>query len=683
MDRTIRHQENSTDGEDKVTGMGKFTKLLERAKMGPLTLDNRLIMAPMGSLNADSNGYITDNALAFYSAQASGGLSMVIVECTATDDDLSRGEDNVMCLYENGQITGMARLASAIKDQGAVAILQLCHIGHQLSLADKKESLGPSTMFEMQGGIRPFPIRGVTIQEINQIIDDFAKAAWRAKMAGFDGIEIHGAIGHLINMFCSPQYNHRTDKYGGSPENRIRFMVEIIEACQKTCGKNFPIIGRICADSFDPVDITLEEGIIHAKTLEKTGIVALHLVGGDSNNVRVINAQYDRRGDFIPTAKALKEAGIKLPIILDGGFTTPELAENVLEAGYADFIGIGRPALADPSWIKKIKAGRRDDIVPCIRCTMGCVGTIEGFNAAIGLRCSVNPLCNTSNFRKVEPAKEKKRICVVGGGPAGMEAARIASERGHEVTLYEKRKLGGTMHEAAFSSDLKGDIRILIDYYVKQMKQRGVKVIEAEADAETILAGKYDAVIIAAGAQHVITKYEKQSDFQVHSIYDYCKDPKSFDLGERVMIAGGCFMNLEVAQSLLRAGKKVVVSSRRGGGMMGVMELGDDNSSPQQQRLMILNAQKGLVYKLAKDIAGVSKEGVTLKDVKTKQEEFVACDSLLICRGYRGTMTLFDELYEKGQEVYAVGDCTMKLRCNEKRNIGNAILEGWQIGQRI
>ena len=166
--------------------MRDFKKLLERGKMGPLTLENRLIMAPMGSLNADSNGYITDNALAFYKDQAKGGLSMVIVECTATDDDLSRGEDNVMCLYDNGQITGMARLASTIKDQGAVAILQLCHIGHQLSLADRKESLGPSTMFEMQGGIRPFPIRGLTIPEINQIIDDFGKAAWRAKMAGFD-----------------------------------------------------------------------------------------------------------------------------------------------------------------------------------------------------------------------------------------------------------------------------------------------------------------------------------------------------------------------------------------------------------------------------------------------------------------------------------------------------------------
>ena len=663
--------------------MKQFSKLLEHAKMGPLSLDNRLIMAPMGSLNADSNGYITDNALAFYSSQASGGLSMVIVECTATDDNLSRGEDNVMCLYENGQVTGMARLASAIKDQGAVAILQLCHIGHQLSLADRKESLGPSTMFEMQGGIRPFPIRGLTIAEINQIIDDFAKAAWRAKMAGFDGIEIHGAIGHLINMFCSPQYNHRTDKYGGTPENRIRFMVEIIEACQKSCGKDFPIIGRICGDSFDPVDISLEEGIVHAKALEKTGIVALHLVGGDSNNVRVINAQYDVRGDYIPTAKAMKEAGVKIPIILDGGFTTPELAEEVLRAGYADFIGIGRPALADPAWIKKIKAGRRDDIIPCMRCTMGCVGTIAGFNAAIGLRCSVNPLCNCTNFRKVEPAKEKKRICVIGGGPGGMEAARLAAERGHEVTLYEKRKLGGTMHEAGFSDELKGDIKILIDYYVRQMNKPSITVIEDEATAEKVLAGNYDAVIVATGAVPVITKFEKQGLANVHSIYEYCGNPAAYDLGEKVVIAGGCFMNLEVAQSLLRAGKKVTVVSRRGGGMMGVMEIGDDNSSPQQQRLMILNAQKGIKYKLAKDVASVTETGVTLRDLKTKAEETIECDSLLICRGYTGRPKIYDELLKEMSEVYLIGDSKMKIRCNDKRNIGDAILEGWQIANRI
>ena len=663
--------------------MEGFKKLLERTTMGPLAMDNRLIMAPMGSLNADSNGYITDNALAFYSAQASGGLAMVIVECTATDDDLSRGEDNVMCLYDNGQVTGMARLASAIQDQGAVAILQLCHIGHQLSLADRKESLGPSTMFEMQGGIRPFPIRGLTIAEINQIIDDFAKAAWRAKMAGFDGIEIHGAIGHLINMFCSPQYNHRTDKYGGSPENRIRFMVEIIEACQKSCGKDFPIIGRICGDSFDPKDISLEEGIIHAKALEKTGIVALHLVGGDSNNVRVINAQYDKRGDYIPTAKAMKEAGIKIPIILDGGFTTPELAEEVLEAGYADFIGIGRPALADPAWIKKIKAGKREDIIPCMRCTMGCVGTIAGFNAAIGLRCSVNPLCNTSNFRSVKPAEEKKNICIIGGGPAGMEAARVAALRGHTVTLYEKRKLGGTMHEAGFSEELKGDIRILIDYYAAQMKKPGITVVEEEATAEKVAAGSFDAVIVAAGAVPVITRYEKQNDLQVMSIHEYCGDPEAVQLGDRVVIVGGCFMNLEVAQSLLRQGKQVTVASRRGGGRMGVMEIGDDNSSPQQQRLMILNAQKGIQYKLAKDIAGVNEKGVILRDMKTKQEELVECDSVLICRGYTGRPKIWNELQDKVQDLYLIGDSKMKIRCNDKRNIGDAILEGWQVGNRI
>ena len=663
--------------------MNSFPKLLEPARMGSIKLDNRIIMAPMGSLNCDSNGYITDNALAFYSSQAKGGMGMIIVECTATDDDLSRGEDNVMCLYENGQITGMARLASAIHDQGVKAVLQLCHIGHQLSLADKKESLGPSTMYEMQGGIRPFPIRGLTIKEINQIIDDFAMAAWRAKMAGFDGIEIHGAIGHLINMFCSPQYNHRTDQYGGSPENRIRFMVEIIEACQKKCGKTFPVIGRICGDSFDPRDISLEEGIIHAKALEKTGIVALHLVGGDSNNVRVINAQYDKRGDYIPIAKAMKEAGIKVPIILDGGFTTPDIAEQALEEGIADFIGLGRPSLADPAWAVKLKEGRAGDIVPCIRCTMGCVGTIEGFNAAIGLRCSVNPLCNTSNFRKTEPAKTKKQICVIGGGPAGMEAARLAAERGHEVTLYEKRKLGGTMHEAAFDKELKGDIDHLIDYYVRQMQKPGITVIKEEATAEKVLQGGYDAVIVATGAVPVAAKLRGMELLNVHTVYDYCKDPQSIELGDTVVIAGGCFMNLEVAQSLARAGKKVIVTSRRGGGMMGIMELGDDNSSPQQQRLMILNAQKGVVYKTGKDIARFTEEGIVLKDLRSKQEETVKCDSILVCRGYTGTPKIYDELLGKVKEIHKIGDCTMTLRCNEKRNIGNAILEGWQIGNRI
>ena len=665
----------------------KYPLLLEPQTLGPLKLNNRIMMAPMGTLNADKDGYITDRSIRFYQEQAKGKMGLIFVECTYIDQKLSKGEDNCQGLYENGQITGMRRLASCIHDHGVKAILQLCHIGKQLALADQIESLGPSTMNEMMMGIMPFPIRGASKKEIKEIENDFAMAAWRAKMAGFDGIEIHGAINHLSNMFCSPFYNKRTDEYGGSPENRVRFYKEIIEECQKKCGKDFPIIARVNGNEFSADGITAEEGIEQARILEKTGVTAFHVVGGDYRNVRVINAQYDKRGDFIEIAKGFKDAGIKLPIILDGGFTTPDIAEKALEDGVCDFIGLGRPIIADPDWAVKLMEDRPEDIRPCIRCTAGCVGTIAQFNAAIGLRCSVNPRCNMAGYRELAPIDKVKHVAVIGGGPAGMEAAYVLRQRGHEVTLYEKRKLGGTMHEAAFDNSIKGDIRFLIDYYVTQMKKLNVNVIEEEATAAAIAEGNYDAVIVATGAPALpaTATGAKEHPDKVMTAFDYASSAESLELGDTVLIVGGCFMNLEMAYSLAQKGKKVIVSSRRGLAQ-GIMEIGDDNSSPQQQRLMVLlmEMRDKVSFRLGQAMTAVTDDGAVLTSVKDKTVTEVKCDNIIMCRGYHGMPKLYEEIREfKPFDTYLVGDATLKIRCDNKRVIGNAIEDAWGIANSI
>ena len=272
-------------GQETVPMKTEFPKLLEPGKIGPWDMPNRIVMAPMGTLNADKDGFVTDRTLKFYTEQAKGRFGMIVVECTFIDELASKGEENSQTLTKNEQITGYARLASAIKDYGVKAILQLNHMGKQITLMDRP-SWGPSTMNEIMGGVMPFPIRGMSKAEIKQCEKDFAKAAWRAKMAGFDGVQIHGSICHLIAMFCSPFYNHRTDEYGGSPENRVRFYKEIIEEVQKECGKDFPIIARLAGSEYSPDGLTLEEGIEQAKILEKTGVVCFHIVGGDYRNVR-------------------------------------------------------------------------------------------------------------------------------------------------------------------------------------------------------------------------------------------------------------------------------------------------------------------------------------------------------------------------------------------------------------
>lgn len=566
--------------------INEYPFLLKTGKMARWDLPNRIVSAPMGSLNGDKDGFVTDRAIKYYTELAKGGMGLIVVESAYTDTILSKAEDNELGIWSNEHITGWARLVSCVHDQGVKVVLQLSHIGHQISLADRCESLGPSTMVEMMGGAFPFPIRGMTREEIAQVIEDFAVCAWRAKMAGFDGVQIHGAIGHLISMFCTPFYNKRTDEYGGTPENRIRFMIEIVEAIQVKCGKSFPIIARITGCDFDEDEgLTLEEGILHAQLLEKAGVAAMHIVGGSQRNIRVINSQYDPRGDFIPIADEMKKAGIKVPIILDGGFTTPDLAEKVLAEGKADFIGLGRPLLADTDWAKKVKEGRPEDIIPCIRCVMGCVGPMEKFNAAVGLRCSVNPQCNMMGYRDIAPVQKKKRVCIIGGGPAGMEAARLATIRGHEVTLYEKRKLGGVMHEAAFDLTVKGDVKILIDYYLGQMKKLNINVIDEDATAEKVLQGNFDTVIIATGATPLKSMIPGSDQTKVIPLIEYAGN-REMELGSTVLIVGGCFPNVEMAYDLARKGKKVILSTRRGKNGL-LFELGEDNSGPMQQRPLL------------------------------------------------------------------------------------------------
>lgn len=655
----------------------KYEKLLAPGKIGPINLRNHLMMAPMGTLNADHDGYITDNSIAFYKDMAKGGIGLIFVECTYTDELLSKGEENCQGITRNDQIVGYRRLATVIHDQGVPCILQLCHIGHQLSLAGEKESLGPSTMVEMMGPY-PFPIRGATREEIKQIIQDFADCAYRAKLAGFDGVEIHGAIGHLINMFCTPFYNHRTDEYGGTPENRIRFMVEIIEAVHEKCGRNFPVIGRLCGCDFDPDGITLEEGIIHAKAVEKAGAVALHIVAGSNRNVRTINCQYDKRGDFMETARAIKEA-VKIPVISEGGMTSPELAEKMLEEGYCDYIGLGRVMIADPDWVVKLKENRREDIRPCIRCAMGCVGRVEEFAHAVGLRCSVNPTCNLTRYRKLIPTDNPKKVCIIGGGPGGMEAALIACKRGHDVTLYEKRKFGGMLNEAAFDPSFKDDLNNLIDYYAAQMEKLPITVKMEEATVAKIKRGKFDIVIDATGSAPVTLAKDKGTDnVKVHTLYDFAQNYE-MELGKRVVIVGGCFPNMEMAYSLAKRGHDVTVSSRKAPGTLGM-----DQSSPQFQRLSILTGMNGVKQIAEHRFVKATDEGALIEDMKTGEQETIPCDDIIVCRGFNGSKKLYEKLVEAlpDTDIYRVGDCKT-IRCNDHTTVGDAIDNAWSVAAHI
>jgi 2-enoate reductase len=307
---------------------------------------------------------------------------------------------------------------------------------------------------------------------------------------------------------------------------------------------------------------------------------------------------------------------------------------------------------------------------------------MEKFNAATGLRCSVNPRCNMAGYREIAPIQKKKRICIIGGGPAGMEAARLATIRGHEVTLYEKRKLGGVMHEAAFDLKIKEDIQILTNYYVGQMEKLGIHIIHDEATSEEILKGDYDAVIVAVGATPLKATLPGSNHPKVISLFEYAGNT-DIELGQTVLVVGHCFPNVEIAYALAKKGKKVILSTRRGKkGFM--LELGEDNSGPMQQRLLSLVMQYGVDLRFGKNVTEITNAGAVLTDVDTKDQYEIECDNVILCRGYTGGgPKIYKELQGKVKELYKIGDCLIKSRCTEYRTIGDAILEGWQVGNRL
>jgi 2,4-dienoyl-CoA reductase-like NADH-dependent reductase (Old Yellow Enzyme family)/thioredoxin reductase len=629
----------------------------------------------MGALMGSPEGHVTQRTVDYYADRAKGGTGLIVVEATYPDEIASKGEDGQLGASNNSQTPGLRWLAEAIHDHyGAKCVVQLNHQGMQMCLTDRLPSWGPSEMEVIWAG-KPIQIHGMSQEEILGVEQAYATAAWRVKMAGFDGVEIHAANGHLYNMFLTPRLNQRTDQYGGSVENGARIVVETVKAIQQLCGPDFPILVRLCGNDYDQDGgITIEDGIAAGKILEAAGVAALDLVGGSLDNGLCTPTMYDKLATNVPIAAAFKEAGIKIPIIIAGAITSPELAEEILTKGQSDFIGLGRPILADPSWGKKLESGAREDIVPCIRCGMGCIGTMEEWNASKGLRCSVNPRASLEGLRNIAPLEQKKKMAIVGGGPGGMEAARLATLRGHDVTLYERRKLGGAMHEAAWDPALKVDIQFLIDYFVRQMEKLNVKIINEEATVDKIVAGDYDAVIVATGAVCKGTKVPGYDKPHVFSPLDVTGGREN-ELGQTVIVVGAGVIGAEIAVSQAMKGKKVILTTRRGA-QMGPFEIACDDSSPNQIRLLAMLQQYDVDINMCMTLKEITDNGILAVDMEGNTVELKG-DSVVICAGFAPDNALYKNLQDKVKKVYAIGDCT------KARFIGDAIHEGWLVANQI
>ncbi|MQY72276.1 MAG: FAD-dependent oxidoreductase [Dehalococcoidia bacterium] len=472
-------------------------KLWEPFRIGRMELKNRVVMPPMVTRYAADDGFVTERTRDYYGARARGGAGLIIVEATyvhrqgwAFPDQLGISDDKF--------VTGMSELVDVVHKHGAKIGIQIHHGGRQT-----KEALGglqpvaPSPL-PMAGGEMP---REMTVEEIAETVAYFAEAAIRAQKAGFDGVELHAAHGYLIDQFLSPTSNKRDDEYGGDLHRRARFLLEIIAAVKEAVGDDYPVWCRMDGKEYGVEGITLKDAQQTARLAEDAGLAAIHVSawGPESPTNRTTPT-------FTPVVIEDLAEGIKkvvsIPVIAVGRIT-PEDAERLLKEGKADLIAIGKAMLADAEWSNKVASGKTEDITPCIICN-GCRDDLRN-PMVVGIRCSANAALGREKESEIVPAAKPKKVLVVGGGPAGMEAARVAALRGHQVTLWEEEsRLGGQLVQAAIPPH-KDRIAPLYKYLEAQLQKLGVKVQPGkEATATAVAEFNPDAVVVATGVKPFI-----------------------------------------------------------------------------------------------------------------------------------------------------------------------------------
>ena len=619
-----------------------FPHLFTPGKIGSLTLKNRIMKAPQSSGMSNMDGTVSERLVRYYRQQAAGGAGMIIVEYAYVDDIGAKSAHCHLGISNNEHIPGLAWLAENIREQGAVPAIQIEHCGRQKFLGTQPicaPSAIPWPKLWDQYGVQAVP-HVLTIEEIQDIVHAFGDAALRAKQAGFELVEIHGAHGYLLTNFFSPTTNHRTDLYGGSLENRMRIYVEIVRDVRKKVGPDFPVTIRLSGTDYEPDGFPIEDTIELAKVLEKEGIDAFHISGGDQHTmIHQVSPMAIDVCHNVWAAEAIKKV-VHVPVIASGSITLPEYAEEIIASGKGDFVGLGRPLWADPEWPLKAMEDRPEDIRPCIRCNEGCLErTFFNFKA---ITCAVNPTISREGELDLKPAAKPRKIAVVGGGPAGMEAARVCKLRGHEVTLFEEKELGGLLHEASVP-EFKSDIRPLCKYLITQIEKLGIPVEHKKATAAD-LAG-YDAVICATGSRPIlpgVPGIDKPGVMDALEVLNGARKPEG-----RIAVIGGGLVGTETALHLAEQGMHTTLVEMLPKIMNGV-------AATDQLAYSERIAKADMEVCTGTRLVSIGDGEITVSDHTGTHT--IPADSVIIAIGLKAQDSLYGELCAQGKEAYLVGD---------------------------
>ena len=640
-----------------------FPKLFQPGRIGTMSLKNRIIMAPISTNLAAKDGTVSEGLISHYAERARGGTGLITVENVCIAYPLARHGAAQPRIDDDAFIPGLRHLAEAIHRGGAQATVELTHPGMNAGLRyiAGETPVAPSAVPRLKDGLVP---RALSEQKAVAAIEQYVDAARRARQAGFDAVELQACHGLLINQFLSPLTNRRQDTFGGSREKRFRFLAEIVTGIKRRVGADLPVMVRLVAEDTIEGGVTLAEGRWFARRLEQLGADAIHPdFGLGSKEMRLEPMPYPQAWR-VYLAKEIKKA-VSIPVIAVGVIREPQVAEDVLAAGEADFIALGRALNADPEWPDKARAGQADAIRRCIGCNE-CV--IARHVADAPLRCSLNATVGRAAAKcRLERTKAPKRALVVGGGPAGMEAARVAAERGHQVILCEQEpRLGGMLNVAAVPTG-KDKLGWIAEYFRHELSRLGVELVLGESlDGEKVRALKPDVVIVATGSRPDLPDIPGVDGPNVLLAQELLARRISFT-GQRFAVIGGGMLGLETAEYLAEQGNQVTVLKR--------YETIGRNIEPLYRDYLLRRLKEHDVEIVSRvEVNAIKEEGVLVRD-REGEERLLSADRAVLARGAASADELVQEIEELDPIV--IGDAA------QPRKIIDAIAEGFRTGQSI